>query len=120
MEGVILGSRVKEGTLLTAPDSVIEDILSPHRPKSIVGIVDLMQLITTWTSREELESSAKRWAQEKLTGDGLAKGRGAKRSAGEEGKASEASDAMEDVTLGGETVVIERTTVEPAKNPRHE
>jgi len=121
MEGVILGSRVKEGTLLTAPDSVIEDILSPHRPKSIVGIVDLMQLTTTWTSREELESSAKRWAQEKLTmGDGLAKGRGAKRSAGEEGKASEASDAMEDVTLGGETVVIERTTVEPAKNPRHE
>jgi hypothetical protein len=118
---VILGSRVKEGTLLTAPDSVIEDILSPHRPKSIVGIVDLMQLITTWTSREELESSAKRWAQEKLTmGDGLAKGRGAKRSAGEEGKASVASDAMEDVTLGGETVVIERTTVEPAKNPRHE
>jgi hypothetical protein len=122
MEGVILGGRVKEGTLLTAPDSAIEDVLSPHRPKHNVGIVDLMQLTTPWASREELESSAKKWGQGKLTtSDITAKGRGAKRPAGEEDMASEASDAMEDVTgLGGEAVVVGMTTEEPAKTSRHD
>jgi hypothetical protein len=119
MEGVILGGRVKEGTLLTAPDSTIEDVLSPHRPRNNTRIVDLMQLTTS--SREELESSAKKWAQEKLTtSDSTAKGRGAKRPAVEENMASGASDAMEDVTaLGGEAVVVGMTTEEPAKTSRH-
>jgi hypothetical protein len=117
MEGVILGGRVKEGTLLTAPDSTIEDVLSPHRPKNSTGIVDLMQLMASWSSREELESSAEKWAQGKLT---TAKGRGAKRPAGEEDMASGASDNMEDVTIGGEAVVVGMTTEEPAKTSRHD
>jgi hypothetical protein len=122
MEGVILGGRVKEGTLLTAPDSTIEDVLSPHRPKNSVGIVHLMQLTTSWSSREELESSAKKWGQGKLTtSDITAKGRGAKRPAGEEDMASGASDTdMEDVTVGGEAVVVGMTTEESTKTPRHD
>jgi hypothetical protein len=118
MEGVILGGRVKEGTLLTTPDSTIEDVLSPHRPRNNTRIVDLMQLTTS--SREELESSAKRWAQGKLTKDKTAEGRGAKRPAGEEDMTSGASDIMEDVTVGGEAVVVGMTTEESTKTPRHE
>lgn len=126
MEGVILGGRVKEGTLLTAPDSTTEDVLSAHRPKNNTRIVDLMQLTTSWSSREELELSAKKWAQGKLTKESTrtsdsTKGKRAKRTAGQEEMAPEASDAMEDVTqgLGGEAVVVGMTT-EPAKAPRHE
>ena len=126
MEGVILGGRVKEGTLLTAPDSTTEDVLSAHRPKNNTRIVDLMQLTTSWSSREELELNAKKWAQGKLTKESTrtndsTKGKRAKRTAGQEEMAPEASDAMEDVTqgLGGEAVVVGMTT-EPAKAPRHE
>jgi hypothetical protein len=121
MEGVILGGRVKEGTLLTAPDSTIEDVLSPHRPKNNTGIVDLMQLTASWSSRDDLESSVKKWAQGKLsTSDKTAKGKGAKRPAGEEDMTSGASDIMEDVTVGGEAVVVGMTTEEPTKTPRHD
>jgi hypothetical protein len=120
MEGVILGGRVKEGTLLTAPDSTIEDVLSPHRPKNNTGIVDLMQLTASWSSRDELESSVEKWAQGKLSmSDKTAKGKGAKRPAGEEDMTSGASDIMEDVTVGGEAVVVGMATEEPTKTPRH-
>jgi hypothetical protein len=125
MEGVILGGRVKEGTLLTAPDSAIEDILSAQRPNTNTGIVDLMQLATTWSSREELESSAKRWAQGKLTKDGThtsdntAMGKRPKRMAGEEEMAPGANDAMEGVTqeLGGETVLVDANAGTTAEEP---
>jgi hypothetical protein len=129
MEGVILGGRVKEGTLLTSPDSTIEDILSAQRPKNNTGIVDLMQLTTSWSSREELEFSAKKWDQGKLTKedthtiDGTTKGKRPKRTAGEEETASGANDSMEGVTqeLDGETVVVDvktgMKTEDPASNP---
>jgi hypothetical protein len=128
MEGVILGGRVKEGTLLTAPDSTIEDVLSAQRPKNNTGIADLMQLTTSWSSREELELSAKKWAQGKLTKEGThtsdstTQGKRSKRTAGQEEMAPGASDAMEDVTqgLGGEAVVLSMMTEEPAKAPRHD
>jgi hypothetical protein len=60
MEGVILGGRVKEGTLLTAPDSTIEDVLSAQRRRRA-----LTRVTTRSRARDQRGRLArKRWPLE--------------------------------------------------------
>ena len=123
---------LKKGTLLTTPDDAIEDFLNAQRPSINTGILDLMQLSTTWSSREELESSVQKWAQGKLTREGthmsddhtLATGKRPKRMAGEETVASETNDdaSMEDATphdLGDLPIVVNANDATTVKTPRH-
>jgi hypothetical protein len=134
MEGVILGCMVKEGTLLTAPDSVIEDILSVNRPSTNTGIMDLKKLSTTWTSREELNSSVQKWTQEKLSREGAqmgdhtsTTGKRPNMTAGAEEVASDDGDdaRMEDLSEatppdpGGSSVVGSTNETSSSKAPRH-
>jgi hypothetical protein len=134
MEGVILGCMVKKGTLLTAPASVIEDILSSHRPSTNTGIMDLKKLSTTWTSREELNSSVQKWTQEKLSREGAqmgdhtsTTGKRPNMTAGAEEVASDDGDdaRMEDLSEatppdpGGSSVAGSTNETSSSKAPRH-
>ena len=126
---------VKKGTLLTAPDSAIEDILSDHRPSTSTGIMDLMKLSTTWISREELNVSVQKWTQGKLSREGdhmsdhtPTTGKRSNATAGEEEVAPDESDdeKMEDSneatppSPGGSPVVLNTSDTSSSKAPRYE